>query len=59
MQATLDMRKSSLLALTKSNQNLGMKILQLEREMSSDKILKWEGEFVGKSWKNDDHFGSI
>ncbi len=32
------MRKASLLALTKSNKNLGMRILELERTLSSEKL---------------------
>ena len=32
------MRKASLLALTKSNKNLGMKILELERTLSDNNI---------------------
>lgn len=50
------MRKSSLLALTKSNKNLGMKILQLERELSGDYncniSCKWENDFSEK-WKKE------
>jgi len=34
MKASLHTRQASLLALTKSNKNLGMKILQLERTLS-------------------------
>jgi chromosome segregation ATPase len=59
LQAAMDMRKSSLLALTKSNKNLGMKILTLERQISSDSSCKkWENQFILSSWEKE-HFGTI